>query len=937
MSNPIKVIDLDLSQPLTDIENLEGYQALKVLVRLHNRPLGYVNVPVVSDRCPAQILGQAILAQHSRSIIRYLLGNGLVASPEADGLRLNNLLDISPPVYNGPWPLVTVAVCTRDRTDDLTLCLEALMKLDYPNLEILVVDNAPSNDASEQLVRTKYPSVRYVCEVRPGLNWARNRAIIEAKGEIIAYTDDDVIVDPAWASALVKIFAGNPEVMAVTGLVVPYELETEAQVLFEIYGGFGRGFERKWYHGHDSHTPVAIRYGGAGEFGTGANMAYRRSLFERIGYFDPALDVGTVTNGGGDLEMFFRVLKEGYTLVYEPGAIVRHRHRRDYAQLRLQLANNGLGFYSYLVRSSLAYPDERLAFILLGLWWLWWWDIRRLLISLVHPTRFPRDLILAELRGSLVGLGRYQQARRTAAQIEATFGSLPQAVVQKHQDASQETRSPNQNSIGVRTIDLSHPFSALTDVTNYTSVRVFVLWHNRLPLGSVDIVNHRQPISTTRLAEAIVDNLGHKLLEPNRNLDSEGYRDSHLPVNLSTLYQKIKEFRNKQDELSGLYNYWTKYLAWEIISTSSPDSYSPEGRSVLHLRYKLTPEETKNPKPARLPAEVSVSVVVATHDRPDDLRQCLRCLVTQESSRPVEIIVVDNKPASGLTPPVVAEFPEVVLVRESRQGLSYARNAGISASQGDIVVTTDDDATMPPDWLEKLVVPFSRPEVMIVTGNVLPLELETTAQRLFEIYGGLGRGFERFEVDKDWFDSFRLQAVRTWRLGATANAAFRATIFSHPQIGLMDEALGVGTPTGCSEDAYLFYRVLKAGYTLVYEPTAYVWHKHRRHISAFHNQIYNYSKGHVAYHLTTLLRDHDLRGLVRVSVELLLVHLWRSIERLFGGSNYPLSLILLEIAGNLVGPWALWRSRRRVKREGRSQPYIPVSRRSVVRQELPVG
>ena len=74
---------------------------------------------------------------------------------------------------------------------------------------------------------------------------------------------------------------------------------------------------------------AATQHGGAGMFGTGANMAYRRSLFDKIGYFDPALDVGTATNGGGDLEMFFRVLKEGYVLVYEPRAVVRHRHRRS--------------------------------------------------------------------------------------------------------------------------------------------------------------------------------------------------------------------------------------------------------------------------------------------------------------------------------------------------------------------------------------------------------------------------------------------------------------------------------------------------------------------------------------------------------------------------------------------------------------------------------
>jgi hypothetical protein len=150
-------------------------------------------------------------------------------------------------------------------------------------------------------------------------------------------------------------------------------------------------------------------------------MAYRRDLFDKIGQFDTALDVGTITNGGGDLEMFFRVLKEGHTLVYEPNAVVLHRHRRDYERLRTQLTNNGIGFYSYMVRSALRYPNERFAFARLGLWWLWWWNIRRLLISFWHPQRFPRDLIIAELRGSLTGLTRYQRSKRIAAAIASSF------------------------------------------------------------------------------------------------------------------------------------------------------------------------------------------------------------------------------------------------------------------------------------------------------------------------------------------------------------------------------------------------------------------------------------------------------------------------------------------------------------------------------------
>jgi GT2 family glycosyltransferase len=312
---------------------------------------------------------------------------------------------------------VTVAVCTRDRPEDLARCLDALARVRYESLEVLVVDNAPSSEATRGLVERRGPGLRYVREPRPGLDWARNRAIAEATGEVIAFTDDDVEVDPGWVRALADAFGTDRSVAAVTGLVLPSELETDAQVLFERYRSFGRGFTpRRVAPG--SSRGLAHRYGAAGDYGTGANMAFRRSVFARIGPFDPALDVGTPTRGGGDLEMFFRVLKEGHALVYEPRAIVRHRHRRTLAALRSQIADHGLSFSAYMVRSALAYPDERLAFARLACWWY-----AKTAFRVLWPRRGPawalRRLGLAELRGCIVGLTRYPVARRAADRLAA--------------------------------------------------------------------------------------------------------------------------------------------------------------------------------------------------------------------------------------------------------------------------------------------------------------------------------------------------------------------------------------------------------------------------------------------------------------------------------------------------------------------------------------
>jgi GT2 family glycosyltransferase len=862
-------MDLELSAPLRTISGLDGYQFLQLLVRFHGIPLGYVKVPVIFGCCSAAAIGRAVLQKHRASIIRRLL-----LMRFATGVTdFTDLIQTPPPDPSGDsLPLVTVAVCTRDcPPKDLRLCLNSLNRLDYPNLDIIIVDNAPCSLSTKKLVTEHYPRMRYVCEDRPGLNWARNRAILEARGDIIAFTDDDVVVDPGWLRALSAVFEEEPETMAVTGLVVPYELETETQALFERYGAFSRGFERRWYRAPDG--PLAGIHGATGKFGTGANMAFRHSLFEIIGYFDPALDVGTVTNAGGDLEFFFRVLKEGYSLIYEPKALVRHRHRRDYHSLHKQITNWGIGFSSSLVRSAFAYPDERWSFTKLGMR-KFYQKGRAILAALMYPNPL-RDLQILELKGLFMGLFRYSRALRMATEITKTYGPPPYPAGGE-QFVPRKITSPPREGIGVRAVDIADSLPTLDDATDYSTVRVFVR-NGEIPIGAVDIPTFRQPIRETRMREVLVDSLGSRLFNPE----------------------------------------------------SDPQYDTLKAEAYLALERHLVPEveDKQIDAPLRLPDNYTVSIVLSTYDRPHDLRNCLSSIMAQKSTRKAEIIVIDNNPSSGLTPPITNAFPEVILLDELRKGSSYARNAGIAASTGDIIITIDDDETAPVEWLETLLTPFVRSDVMVVTGNVLPMELETPAQYLFESYGGFGRGYELIEANRGWFEYTVRRAVPTWRLGGTGNAAYRASIFADPQIGMFDVTLGAGTPTGGSEDTYLFYKVLKAGYSIIYNPKAYLFHRHRSTMPDLQNQIYNYSKAHVALLLKTLFNDYDLRALVRLFVELPPYHMKRIILRLLGRGNYPLFLILREIGGSLAGPLALYKSRRRARRLGASKSYIPVSLR----------
>ncbi|MDH4443757.1 MAG: glycosyltransferase [Akkermansiaceae bacterium] len=871
MHQPIRVTDLELSEPVPDFDDLRHYAFLQLLVRWRGQPIHTITVPVRGDRCLATDIVATLMDQCTTSLIHQLLHLAVENPPAEVPWNIQSLVKLRQPPKPSNLPTISVAVCTRDRPESLVICLQALQHLAHPPLEILVIDNAPKTQATRELIESSFPQVSYILEPNPGLDWARNRAIASASGDIIAYTDDDVVVDSLWTDAIARIFADHEETMAVTGLVVPYELGTEPQILFEKYGGFGRGYIRKWYRPSDQdRRHLAQKHAGAGKFGTGANMAFRRTVFREIGPFDPALDVGTVTHGGGDLDMFFRVLKFGHTLVYEPAAMVRHRHRRDFEHLHTQIENNGIGFYSHLVRNAIEFPEERLGLAKLAIWWLRAWNLRRWLDSKFKPAEIPHQLIAAELFGSFVGLFRYRKAKQQAQPLLAASDPiLPSATTTPTSDQS-NPYTPQ--GIAIRSYEITSTPVPIDDVKNYHATRL-ILTRRGSAIGEVQIQNLGCSISPARIADEVIHALGNNLL------DSDATQSAALK--------------------------WAQSMAdlqqFAIIPAKGPSATQPE-------------------KP-------SASIVIATHDRPDALRDCLRSLSDQKCSHATEIIVVDNHPESGLTPAVIAEFPAVIKVDEPRGGLSYARNTGFAASTGDILVCTDDDVTFPNNWLENLLEPFTRNDVMLVTGNVLPLQLETQSQIEFENYGGLGRGFERREFNRCWFNSFRRKAVPTWTIGATANAAIRASLLHDPAIGLLDESLGTGTPTGCSEDTYLFYKTLKAGHTIIYTPKAFVWHKHRISVDGLHRQILNYSKGHSAYNLTTFLRDHDCRGLVRIFAELPLHHLQQLIRILRGRCQTSLRTIFLEIKGNALGPLALWKSRRRVRMLGTSGSYLSSKRR----------
>lgn len=310
-----------------------------------------------------------------------------------------------------PAPPISVVVCTRDRPKELARCLAALSQLDYPDHEIIVVDNASTSVETRTVVQSM-AGIRYVREDRPGLDWARNRGIAEARHAIVAYTDDDTEVDRHWLQGYAAAFA-RPDVDFATGLVLPMKLDTDARLYFEgIYGGMGKGFD-PFQRKPGESTSYELLW--ASNMGVGANMAFRRDLFDRVGNFDPALDVGTATRGGGDIEMFHRAVARGGRHAYVPPAFVWHEHRAELSGLARQLADNGSGFGAYLLACwrNRTVPRHHIVLFALRHWIIGW-----LLVRLVRPGRHSRKLVIAEIRGMLAAHGRWCAAQATAREID---------------------------------------------------------------------------------------------------------------------------------------------------------------------------------------------------------------------------------------------------------------------------------------------------------------------------------------------------------------------------------------------------------------------------------------------------------------------------------------------------------------------------------------
>src|SRR5215218_1333526 len=203
---PTWVTEVDLAEPLRELraparDDGRSFADVRVLVRLHGEPLGFVRVPLADGALPSDVLARTVEEDLGETIAARATSHPQAWEVEASA---------SP-------PFVSVVICTRDRAESLCRTLVSVLGVQYPSFEVVVVDNAPRTDATRQvLAGLADERLRYVAEPRAGLSRARNCGVTAARGDIVAFTDDDVVVDPAWLDNLVRGFGRAEHVALVT-------------------------------------------------------------------------------------------------------------------------------------------------------------------------------------------------------------------------------------------------------------------------------------------------------------------------------------------------------------------------------------------------------------------------------------------------------------------------------------------------------------------------------------------------------------------------------------------------------------------------------------------------------------------------------------------------------------------------------------------------
>jgi glycosyltransferase involved in cell wall biosynthesis len=254
---------------------------------------------------------------------------------------------------------VSVVVTTSRKRNTLERCLRSILRSDYEDFEVIVVDNGPPASDTARMLVSRFPGelgLGYVEAPWSSDSVARNTGLARAEAEIVAFVDDDVVVDVLWLRASVEALLSEEGIACVTGYSAPPEAEGDARFLPERIGD---GLRRKVYRLPDMlHKNPLLLYT-AGGVGPGAGLVMLTDVARKVGGFDPALGPATPACGGEQIDLLVRLLRGGYALSYEPSAVVWCEHPVHAGRSRRQVVRHGVGLGAVIGKRLIVGPERR--------------------------------------------------------------------------------------------------------------------------------------------------------------------------------------------------------------------------------------------------------------------------------------------------------------------------------------------------------------------------------------------------------------------------------------------------------------------------------------------------------------------------------------------------------------------------------------------------
>lgn len=314
--------------------------------------------------------------------------------------------------------------------------------------------------------------------------------------------------------------------------------------------------------------------------------------------------------------------------------------------------------------------------------------------------------------------------------------------------------------------------------------------------------------------------------------------------------------------------------------------------------YKWFINELGN-KPYSIENE-GISLLIPTINRPENVNRLLGTLKNfgyMERSNFKPVIVDSSKDSS--TKQVALAYPVEYLSAEGL-GKSKAMNLAIDNLSTKYIAFLDDDIVMiNSNWLDILMSNFVRDDIAYVSGRVVAAETKTKAQDKWESKGALNKGPKRIEVGKQFFNKFRFQGVPVNLVTMGANHIIKRDVLN--EVGAHDERFGPGEPIGgAGADLDLTYKVLKYGYTVIYDPTSVVAHHHPDSLEELKSKLFVYGISDTAIHTKFLMEFRDVRSLFQL-VYRPAQNTGRMLKSLVGKYPLPANILLAGIAGNLIG------------------------------------